>query len=129
MIRLVHSYKEQQKKKERKFHSCHKSSVAWYICGGVRDSGTKFILIDETLLERRITKENLENFCLPAHLTIKKKKKKSSELVLCLFNALQYFHRRESVSRRWCGKLLESFLEALESNNGLWQRQAEEKLA
>jgi hypothetical protein len=55
---------------------------------GVRDSGTKFILIDETLLERGITKENFQNFsAYQQKLTIKK----SSELVLCLFNALEYF--------------------------------------
>lgn len=50
----------QQKKRqiEGNFHSYHKSSVAWYICGGKggaggRDSSTKFILIDEILLRKR----------------------------------------------------------------------------
>jgi hypothetical protein len=62
-----------------------------YICEGVRDSGTKFILIDETLLERGITKENFQNlYAYQRKLTIKK----SSELVLCLFNALEHFRWR-----------------------------------
>lgn len=38
MIRLVHIRRttEKRKKRQRKFHSCHKSSVAWYICEGKR---------------------------------------------------------------------------------------------
>lgn len=41
--------KEEELEKET-FQSYHKSSVAWIICGGrEKDSGTKFILIDETL--------------------------------------------------------------------------------
>lgn len=64
----------ESEKGKRKFHSCHKSSVAWYICEGTRDSGTKFILIDETLLKREgDERKKFPSFCLPAKVDNKKK--------------------------------------------------------
>jgi hypothetical protein len=90
----------------------------------VRDSGTKFILIDETLLKRGITKEIYQ---LLPKLTIKKAQN-SFYAFLMLYNVLI----EDSVSSRWCGKLLKSFLKALKKHDALWHRsnrQAEEKLA